>query len=55
MEFVLVNTVTGDVIYRAVGRIKVRNFAIRKGFVKQERTKNFVHIVMGDYDIRPAT
>jgi len=54
MEFGLFDTRTGECIHKATGRKAVQSWAIQKGYIKVERTKNFKHILMGDFDIKPT-
>ncbi len=51
MEFGLYDTRSGECIHKATGYKTVQKWAIQKGYIKVERTKNFRHILMGDYDI----
>ena len=52
IEFGLYDERTGECLHKAMGRKTVQKWAIQKGYIKVERTKNFRHILMGDFDIR---
>ena len=54
IEFGLYDTHTGECIYKAMGRRAVQSWAIRKGYIEAERGKYFLHIIMGDFDIKPT-
>lgn len=54
IEFGLYDTLTGECIYKAMGRKAVQSWAIRKGHIKVERTKYCRHIMMGYFDIKPT-
>lgn len=54
MIFMLKNLRTGEVLYAAKGYKSVRDWGIRNGFIKVEKTQNFRHIDMGDCDILVA-
>ena len=53
-EFGLYDTRTGECIYKATGMKFVQNWAIQNGYIKVEKTNNFRHILMGDFDIKPT-
>jgi hypothetical protein len=64
MEYGVFNIETGECIFTATtkkdGRKPIaasticKNWAVRKGLIKRERTKYFVNYIMDKYEIKPV-
>jgi len=64
MKYGVFNIETGECLFtaepkkdglRPVGAsTQCKNWAVRKGLIKRERTKNFINYTMGKYDIKPV-
>lgn len=64
MEYGVFNIETGECVFTATpkkdGRKPVaasticKNWAVRKGLIKRERTKHFVNYIMDKYEIKPV-